>query len=86
MAKLKYGDPILVIWGDAHFGNEAVISLDTAQKMKPLYQKSFGFFVCKDKTSLVIGMTICDSDGGTIDGTLLIPSPWIITIQKLSSE
>jgi hypothetical protein len=83
MKKLKYGTPIMVLWHDAFMENSKVHSLEDAKKLAALPQSSIGFFISKNKTGIVIASTLCDSDGGTVDGILFIPAAWETKITVL---
>lgn len=81
--KSKYGDPVVVLWNDAFMDNAKVHTLAEVKALKPLPQRSCGFYISENKEGLTIASTLCDSDGGTVDGILLIPTPWVTEVRKV---
>jgi hypothetical protein len=74
-SKKTFGDPIDVEWIDAVSCAGWYSKKDLTQTPSECYCKSRGFFVCQDKTFLVIAHTI---NGDECIGVQYIPQGWIL--------
>ena len=80
---MKQDRVVVVEWGDAFIDSED-FSIEEAQKTEPVYRKTVGFFIARNKYGIVLATDLyADPEDGAA-GKLFIPLGMVLRVYELS--